>query len=232
MKDTEDSRIVNRRYILEDRFIDAIRCGNCEKALQYLDEFKDACSGLKFLSDELNNRIAGAAIVRTLVRTGAKLSGLSPVLIDSISQDYALKMQAAASLGELDMLQAEVVERFCQEIQNAQGQGYSAYVQKAIAYMRVHLEEPLTARELSREAGVNQQQLVKHFSLETGMTIKQYLAKIRCDAAARLLVDSKQSIQEIGMCVGYMDNNYFSKVFKSNKGDSPQNYRRKHWSST
>ena len=140
-------------------------------------------------------------------------------------------MQGAVSVRELDSLQAEVVERFCREIRAAQGQGYSAYVQKAIDYIRIHLSEPVTARELSREAGINQQQLVKQFSLETGMTIKQYLAKIRCDTAARLLVDSKLSIQEIGARVGYTDNNYFSKVFKTNLGDSPQNYRKKHWQS-
>ena len=167
--------------------------------------------------------------MRTLVRMGAKLSGLSPVMIDSLSQDYALKMQHASSVKELDTLLAELVENICREIQETHSHSYSAYVQKAIDHIYTHLEEPITARELSRTAGINQQLLVKLFSQETGMTIKQYLAKLRCDAAAELLLDSRLSIQEIAAKVGYTDNNYFSKVFKANKGASPQDYRKKHW---
>ncbi len=57
------------------------------------------------------------------------------------------------------------------------------------------------------------------------MTVKEYLAKIRCDVAAQLLTNSEANIQEIAAYVGYPDNNYFSKVFKANLGVSPQTYR-------
>lgn len=228
----EDSRAINRRYNVEDRFIEAIRCGDAKKALQHMAKLKEVCSGLRFLSDEMSNQIAGAAIVRTLIRIGAKMSGLSPVMIDSLSQDYALKMQHASSMGELDGLLTELVEKICQKIRDTQSHGYCAYVQKAIDYMYTHLEETITARELSQAAGINQQLLGKLFFQETGMTIKQYLAKLRCNAAAELLLDSRLSIQEIAARVGYADNNYFSKVFKATQGASPQDYRKKHWLSS
>ena len=60
------------------------------------------------------------------------------------------------------------------------------------------------------------------------MTVKEYLAKRRCNIAARLLAGSETSIQEIAEYVGYTDNNYFSKVFKANAGMSPQSYRAVH----
>lgn len=60
------------------------------------------------------------------------------------------------------------------------------------------------------------------------MTVKQYMAKKRCEVAAELLLDSKLSVQQVGAYVGYADNNYFSKVFKANMGASPQDYRKKY----
>ena len=57
---------------------------------------------------------------------------------------------------------------------------------------------------------------------------KEYMAKKRCSLAAELLLDTHVSVQEIASYVGYQDNNYFSKVFKNERGVSPLEYRNNH----
>ena len=225
----ETANIVNRRYYLEERFMEAVSLGKAEKALGILNEIKAVCTDLRFMSSDLKDQVAGAGIIRTLVRMAAKRGGLSPILIDSISQEYAQKMQHTDSQEKLDSLTRQLVERFCREMQSEKKNSYSIYVKKAIEYMDIHLSRPITIAELSAAAGINQTRFVKIFSQETKMTMKQYLARKRCELAAELLRESRMSVQEISAYVGYPDNNYFSKVFKANKKVSPLDYRKKHW---
>lgn len=227
----EEIHVINRRYHLEDLFMDAVSRGETQEAYRLWEETRSLEAGLRFLSDSVKDQAAGAAIGRTIVRMGAKKAGLSPVLIDSVSQEYAQRMQHASSGDELKRLSKQLVGRVCEEVRKERQQDRSPYVKKAMSYLDANLGNPITVDEVSEAAGLSRSHFVKLFGRETGMTIKSYLAAKRCEIAANLLLDSALSIQEIGAYVGYPDNNYFSKVFKAQKGVSPQEYRKAHWSS-
>lgn len=221
-----DISIINRRYDLEAQLIKAVSRGETETALKLADKQKEVSSDLRFLSSDLSDQITGAAIARTLVRMGARLAGLSAVRIDSISQEYAQKMKHTASGAELGYLQMHMVERFCAEVRKLREDKHSPCVRRAMDYMAVNLSQPLTVAEIAAAAGVERHLLTKAFTVETGMTIKQYLAKRRCEIAAELLRSGRASVQEAAAYVGYPDNNYFSKVFKANQGVSPRSCQR------
>ncbi len=216
---------VNRRYEVEDRFIEAVSQGNGGKAYRAWKDMDKVKSGLRFMSDNVQDQLVGAAIVRTLIRIGAKLGGLSPVLIDSVSQEYAQRMKHSRSEMEMNDLTAEMIGRICDEVRERRRFGWSPIVQRAADYMEINLSKPMTTEEIARAAGEKKRIFASRFFRETGMTVKEYLAKRRCHIAAQLLVRSDAGIQEIATYVGYLDNNYFSKVFRTNVGMSPQAYR-------
>lgn len=217
-----DAALVNRRYALEERFIAAISRGDTEAAMEFLDRFHEVSSDLRFMSNELNDLIAGAAIIRTLARIGARQGGMSAVSIDSISQEYAQKMKHTASAEQLDYLQRRLVERFCAAVRAVQESSYSPCVRRAVDYIAANLSQPLTVAEIARAAGTDRHLLSKTFAGETGMTVKRFLAKRRCELAQELLRTGVANVQEVAAYVGYPDNNYFSKVFKACQGISPQ----------
>ena len=231
MNQYEDISHINKRYILEERFIKAIHFGETQKACKLLEEYIETGMGLNFISDNQQVLIINAAILGTLAKTGARMAGLTPVQIDSINRKYAKKVLQAASMNELKHLIRNMVIQFCQEILKENERDYSAYVKIAIDYMNLNLGRQITIADISKAAGMNQKYFAKLFVRETGMSIKQYLAKLRCNIAEELLQDSKLSIQEISTYVGYLDNNYFSKIFKNHKGVTPQKYRKNYWSS-
>lgn len=227
--DYGDVAVTSKRYSLEDAFILAISKGDIENAYKAMRGWKKTSSNLKFISDDLDSQIAGAAALRTLVRMGAKLAGLSPVRIDSISQEYAQRMRHTASKKELDYLVAHLIEQFCSEIRDMQESNYCPAVRKAMDYMDSNLSNSLDSTKVAEMLGMERRLFVRTFSKETGMSVKQYLAKKRCEIAAGLLRSSQSSIQNIAAYVGYTDNNYFSKIFKANQGCTPQDYRKNHW---
>jgi len=63
------------------------------------------------------------------------------------------------------------------------------------------------------------------FREETGLTLHQYLFKIRMEKAKQFLENSDLSIKQVSYKVGYKDPNYFSRTFKKNTGLPPTRYR-------
>lgn len=223
-----NASLVNQRYRLEECFITAIIQGNSGKAHKALSEILKVSTDMKFMSDSFQDHLAGRAIVRTMARMAARMGGLSPTIVDAISQEYAQKMHHTVSKKELEFLTTELVERFCTEIRKQRSLGYSTSVRQAVDYMDVNLSTTMTTAEIARAVGSGKKSFVGRFRRETGMTVKEFLADRRCTIAAQLLVESDLSIQEVAAYVGYPDNNYFSKVFKAHIGLSPQAYRSNH----
>lgn len=63
------------------------------------------------------------------------------------------------------------------------------------------------------------------FKEKTEETINQYITECRIKMAKKLLLDLRLKISDVGLKSGYIDNNYFSKVFKKHVGVSPSEYR-------
>ncbi|MCZ8522882.1 MULTISPECIES: response regulator transcription factor [Paenibacillus] len=72
---------------------------------------------------------------------------------------------------------------------------------------------------------VNPNYLSCLFHQETGMTYSQYLTQHRLCEAKRLLRETQLKIYEVCEKVGYKDPAYFSRLFKTVEGQSPNDYR-------
>ena len=58
------------------------------------------------------------------------------------------------------------------------------------------------------------------------MTVMQYMTQERLERAKRLLEETDFLIQDISRSVGYLDENYFVKVFRKRFRLSPSEYRK------
>lgn len=99
-------------------------------------------------------------------------------------------------------------------------------VDRVVQYLHVHMTDKITLDELSSVFFTSNSYLVKHFKLETGKTIVEYLNDIRIERAKLLLVTSGKSIEEISYSVGYESPKYFARIFKSIVGMSPSAFTR------
>lgn len=63
----------------------------------------------------------------------------------------------------------------------------------------------------------------------TGSTFKELLLHKRLDKAARLLRETRLTIQEVCAEVGYDNTSYFHRVFRRRYGKSPKEYRSELW---
>jgi AraC-like DNA-binding protein len=87
-----------------------------------------------------------------------------------------------------------------------------------------NLAEPPTLEILGQEVGCSPFHLSRMFSREVGLTIPQYLRKIRMDKAAELLRTGRYNVTEAATEVGYSSLSHFSKAFCQTIGCCPVLY--------
>lgn len=95
-------------------------------------------------------------------------------------------------------------------------------------YLQKNYASPLTLEQLASEFRYSNATLTKTFREEYDCTIFQYLRDVRLKAATKLLIGTRNSIKEIALSCGFPDQNYFSRIFTSQYGQSPTAYRASH----
>ena len=100
------------------------------------------------------------------------------------------------------------------------------FVAAAIAYLRQHLHEPVGMADLVRHVGFSRARMFDLFKAQTGLTPNDYLQRMRIEKAQEQLRQTKLSVTEIGLAVGFSSGQYFSTVFARYTGVSPTRFRK------
>jgi AraC family transcriptional regulator, L-rhamnose operon transcriptional activator RhaR len=100
-------------------------------------------------------------------------------------------------------------------------------VVRAMRLLEADLARHWTLTRLADELHTSPGYLVRLFKAATGLPPMAYLARVRVEHAAVLLLHSDEPITGIGQAVGWPDQNYFARRFKSHYGLSASAYRQR-----
>lgn len=98
-------------------------------------------------------------------------------------------------------------------------------MRRTAEYIRENLDKELSVELLAARVGLNPHYFIRvfqHFFHETPM---HFVLRQREEEARRLLECSSLSVKEIGLSLGFSNQNYFSAFFKKRSGCSPSAYR-------
>ena len=101
------------------------------------------------------------------------------------------------------------------------------HVQKCIQYMKDHLEEKITLKEIADTAGYSVPRINILFHKEIGASPMEYLTKLKIQRSCTYLVNSTLKIKEIAFRLNYFDQFHFSKVFLKEMKQTPSEYRKR-----
>lgn len=93
-------------------------------------------------------------------------------------------------------------------------------------YINNNFAENIRISMFSDKYYFSKEYISRHFKNKYGFGIYEYVLKIRMENAAILLKDDSIKISDVGIKVGFADNNYFSKAFKNYYNLSPSEYRK------
>lgn len=92
-------------------------------------------------------------------------------------------------------------------------------------WIRLHLDQPISAGQLAQAFGYNVNYLTGLFKQQTGMSIKRYIHTLKMNKAKDLLLRTDLDIANIALRVGYRDVKYFMRLFKAHESMTPSSYR-------
>ena len=136
-----------------------------------------------------------------------KLSGISPQHLESAIRI----MDACASyqhLKEIDGMEPERIDA------------------RLVDYISKNLRQPLSVSDLCAHFHLTHNEIYTIFKDFFNATPATYVKKYRLDHACKLLAESERPVNKIAEVCGIPDYNYFSKLFKKEKGCSPSAYRK------
>lgn len=217
-------RALEERYEAENRMMQAVSQGN----LHSVEQFFGGISSLVFeqrTDDPLRNMKNYMIIGNTLLRKAAENGSVHPYYIDSVSTDFARKIEQTATVAETSALMRNMVRKYCSLVRTHSMKNYSLFVQKIITTVDSDLTADLSLRNFARMLNVNSSYLSVLFKKETGKTLTEYVAQKRMEHAAYLLRTTKLQVQAVAQQCGIYDVNYFAKMFKKIMGKTPKEYR-------
>lgn len=101
----------------------------------------------------------------------------------------------------------------------------SRRVAKVQEYIAQHYSEDIRLEELADLVGMTPVAFSRFFRQRTGRTLSDYIIDQRIGHAARLLVDSDQTVAEICYDCGFNTLSNFNRLFRRKKGCSPKEFR-------
>ena len=100
-------------------------------------------------------------------------------------------------------------------------------IEGIVKYINENYASIANIEEISEHFYISKYHLCRLFNRELGVGLVTYLNNIRIRSAALLLDEGKMSITDIATSCGFNSSSYFCKVFKSEKGVSPTEYKRR-----
>lgn len=217
--------IIEERYRWEDEMLAAVSAGNLSGAMEAHYHFT-RYKLLSRSSDPVRDRKNILFTFNTLLRKAVQAGHVHPLHIDNLSRQFAIQIENAFSLEQLDTLSQNMLRKYCILVNNYSRQSNSPLVQTCMDYIDFHYNEDLSLTALAHHHNASASYLSGLFKKETGMTITDYINTTRIRQSLIFLNITNLPISVIASRCGFSDSNYFTRIFKRQLGITPKIYRK------
>ena len=101
------------------------------------------------------------------------------------------------------------------------------YTNKAIAFINENYNKDITVQDIAEKVGVSRYHLSRIFKENTGLTLIEYLNRLRFSKAEILLKNSEMNIKDVAKAVGFNNITYFNRKFKQLFGIPPSEFNKR-----
>lgn len=103
----------------------------------------------------------------------------------------------------------------------------SQELRRVVDYLHTCWSTPISLFELADHAGMSVAHLSRLFRQKFGVSPHQYLIRLRCQNACKMLQNSTLTIAEVAQNIGFFDQSHFTRHFKRLYRVTPQDWRTK-----
>ena len=218
---------IYKKYEIENDLLYKIEHGLVDELKASINQIATIDSGNGEMDYFSSHPKEAMASLRAMVRVVAVRSGLSIVIVDEILSKFTNLMREAKTVVE----SVKLIESFQIEMTRAIREyrahvpPCSPFVKKVTEFIILNYNSELTLSSLADKFGISPSYLSHIFKREINKGVKEFIEEIRISNACRFIESTDMSITQVGYAVGYLDSNYFTKVFKKLMKMTPREYR-------
>ncbi|MCR5546003.1 MAG: AraC family transcriptional regulator [Lachnospiraceae bacterium] len=217
---------LEERYQMEGQLIDAISRGDFNKAMHLSSNlaFHNIDNRSTYPLRSVKNNLL---TFNTICRKGAELGNVHPVHLDEMSRRMAIKIENMTSPDQDKEVHRDVLKNYCHMVQQKTTTGFSPTMQRVMNHVFQNITDPtLTLQTTAQALSLSKTYLSALFKKETNCTFTTYINQKRIEHGIFLLNTTNLQIQEIAGECGFLDVNYFTRIFQKEKHMTPSQYRR------
>ena len=100
-------------------------------------------------------------------------------------------------------------------------------LRRVVEFMHANMDKQIGLKDLAGCAGLSLSHFSFQFRASTNQSPHQYMLRLRVERSKELLTDSRLSVLDVGLAVGFRTQQHFASVFRNSVGVPPSVYRTK-----
>lgn len=226
----KEENVLRAPYNPELAFYSVIKAGDVRKTKELCREKFSDKKGLGVLSKkELQNMKYHFVITVALIARYCIDGGLDLSTSYALSDFYIQKADESSTMEEIDKLHKMVSLDYARRMNKLRKDKIcSIHVVRCIDYMHDNLHSKITIEELAGICNLHPSYLSRLFKKETGVSVSEYIIRLKIEAAGNMLLYSDLTLSEISSILAFGDQSYFTSVFRKHTGFTPRKYQSHH----
>ena len=98
-------------------------------------------------------------------------------------------------------------------------------LKRVAAYVDENISEAITLAGMAAAAGLSRMHFAAQFRVATGMRPHEYVMRQRIERAKQMLLETRDSLVQVALGVGFQTQAHFTTVFRRFVGDTPYQWR-------
>lgn len=166
-------------------------------------------------------------MIFTAMCSRAAIEGkLSIKAAKEIEVRYIRRIEKCTTVTQITNIRQAVIAEYVSRVHElAATCGISQSVRDCCDYVKNYFMEPITLTDIAKSVCYSEYYLTRKFQKEMGMSLRDYINRVRLEYAKILLISTEDSIQQISEKVQFGTRNYFTRVFRQQEGCTPSEYR-------
>lgn len=219
-----DDEIYHHTYREERYVMDCVREGNTKHVLERMDALVESAGMLS--AKRLNHQRNLAIVSVTVVTREAIAGGVSPAEAYRLSDVYLNRIDRCSGMDQMvEYMRRSALDFTKLVAETKERRASSNYTEQCRDYIHQNYHHKIYLEDAARVIGISQGHLSRVFHHDTGMSVQEYIQKVRVERAANLLIYSEANLSEISDYVCFNSQSHFGSVFKRYMNMTPRQYR-------
>jgi AraC-like DNA-binding protein/ligand-binding sensor protein len=210
----------------QDEIIQKVKLGDKAGAREILNEFL----GSIFFDSGMNFEIIKVRIIELIViisRTAIE-AGVEVKELLGLNYSYLTELNKATDIDELLFKLNDILTNFINKVSATKDKKKKIKIRKMIEYINQNFTKKMTSEEIAEIGNLSISRSLHLFKEETGLSLSQYIKKLRVDYGKYLLLNTDLSLADCAVEAGFYDQSHFTKSFSQIERMPPSRFRQKY----